>query len=209
MKTLKENIDKNMETFRQKALSGKVDGKDVAELFGFSELYENSLLESEDNDTSDNSDEENLEDDSTDVKFTAESFEDFLNKTNSKVSITKVSTEPSPIFGPHDRKNHNKYKVTVSNENGSIWFYYWDSIYNTENGIEPKQNDVMTAFGLDTAAMINGSSFEEFCQEFGYENTEDKFARNAYDGCRKMVEKAKKLFSDEEIDELMRLSNEA
>jgi hypothetical protein len=208
MKTLKENMDKNMETFRRKALSGKVDGKDVAELFGFGELYENSILESEDNDTSDNSDEENSEDESADVEFTAESFEDFLNKTNSKVSITKVSTEPSPIFGPHDRKNHNKYKVTVSNENGSIWFYYWDSIHNTENGIEPSKEDVLSAFGLDTSAMIDGASFEDFCDTFGYDKAEDRFARKAYDGCRLMVQKAKKLFSDDEIKEFIRLANE-
>jgi len=32
--------------------------------------------------------------------FTAESFDDFLKKTDTKVKITKVSTEPSPIFGP-------------------------------------------------------------------------------------------------------------
>ena len=37
---IKESIDKNMNTFRKKALSGKVSGQDVAELFGFGELYE-------------------------------------------------------------------------------------------------------------------------------------------------------------------------
>jgi hypothetical protein len=37
---IKESIDKNINTFRKKALSGKVSGQDVAKLFGFGELYE-------------------------------------------------------------------------------------------------------------------------------------------------------------------------
>jgi hypothetical protein len=37
---IRESIDKNMNTFRKKALSGKVSGQDVAELFGYGELYE-------------------------------------------------------------------------------------------------------------------------------------------------------------------------
>lgn len=46
---IKESIDKNMNTFRKKALSGKVSGQDVAELFGFGELYETEETIEDDN----------------------------------------------------------------------------------------------------------------------------------------------------------------
>lgn len=45
-------MEKNMDTFRKKALGGRVSGQDVAELFGYGELYETekddmtSLIES-------------------------------------------------------------------------------------------------------------------------------------------------------------------
>lgn len=95
-------------------------------------------------------------------KFSAESFDDFLTQTKSKVKLTKISSEPSPIFGSNDTKNHNKYKVTITNENGSVWFYFWDSLYNTENNKEPSQDDVLACFGMDVGSVLDGVSKDEF-----------------------------------------------
>jgi len=182
-------------------------------------IYEILQEETEDQDNNETSEQndnneenvENKEDEKEDVEveeFSAESFEDFLNKTETKVKISKVSCEPSPIFGPNDTNNHNKYKVTISNDKGSVWFYFWDSIKNTTENKTPKMENVMSSFGLDVASVKDGVSLEEFEKMFGYDKTDNDLSQKAYDGCRKMAERAKKLFEENQIDELIRLSNE-
>lgn len=186
---------------------------------------ETTADDSSENTSDDNSSEENNNDSSDDSKdndekkdedkddkkeeeFKAESFEDFLTKTESKMKITKISSEPSTIFGNNDIKNHNKYKVTISNEKGSVWFYFWDSIYNTENNKQPSQDDVLACFGMDVGSVMDGVSKDEFTEVSGYDKSEDSLAQKAYEGCQKMLERAKKLFEDNQIKELLRLSQE-
>ena len=160
-------------------------------------------------DSSDNSDDKDKDDEEDEEEeFKAKDFKDFLSQTNSKIKITKISSEPSTIFGNNDTKNHNKYKITITNEEGFIWFYFWDSLYNTENNKKPSQDDVLACFGMDVGSVMDGISKEEFIEISGYDKTEDSTAQKAYEGCQKMLERAKKLFKDNQIKELLRLSQE-
>ena len=134
----------------------------------------------EDKDDSDNKDKDDEEEEE---EFKAKDFNDFLTQTKSKIKITKISSEPSTIFGSNDTKNHNKYKVTITNEEGSVWFYFWDSLYNTENKKKPSQDDVLACFGMDVGSVMDGISKEEFIEISGYDKTEDSTSQKAYEGC--------------------------
>lgn len=158
--------------------------------------------------------EESTDDTDDDEKFEASSLQDFLIKTETKVKISFVSCEPSPIFGPNDKNFHNKFRVTISNKNGDVWFYYWDSIKNTEASKDmddknpPSTNDVLACFGKDVGSVDDNLTEEQFKEIFGYDETESNLAHKAYQGCKKMVERARKLFDEEQIEKLIQLSNE-
>ena len=166
----------------------------------------------EKSDENDDSKEDDKKDDEEkeekEEEFKAKSFDDFLKQTESKIKITKISSEPSPIFGSNDTKNHNKYKVTITNEKGSVWFHFWDSLHNTENNKKPSQDDVLACFGMDVGSVMDGVSKDEFKEMAGYDKSEDSLAQKAYDGCQKMLSRAKKLFEEDQIKELLRLSQE-
>ena len=151
---------------------------------------------------------EETSDNTEESEFSAESFEDFLSKTDSKVSVKKEGCMPSPIFGNRDVNNHNKYRVFIENPNGKISFIFWDSIKNTEDGKKLEVNDALAAFGNDVSAFESEPSYEGFKNSFGYDETEDNLAQKAYNGCRKQMEKAKKLFNEAQLKELCRLASE-
>ena len=111
--------------------------------------------ESQDEETSDATNLDGSNDDSKDSddgkkedeEFKADDFNDFMEKTGTKVKIQKVACEPSPIFGPDDVSRHNKFKVTLMNERGSVWLHFWDSIANTENGKQSSRDVMVAEFG--------------------------------------------------------------
>ena len=141
-------------------------------------------------------------------EFSADNFDDFLKKTESKVSVKKEGCMPSPIFGNRDSGNHNKYRVYIENPNGKISFLFWDSIKNTEEGKPLDTKAALAAFGNDVSAFEGEPSYEGFKSAFGYEETEENLAQKAYNGCRKQMEKARKLFDDGQLKELRRLASE-
>lgn len=144
----------------------------------------------------------------TEEEFTATDFDDFLQKTQSKVTVKKEGCMPSPIFGNRDTRNHNKYRIYIENPKGRISFLFWDSIANTEADKPMDKKDALARFGMDVSSFENAPSYEEFKSEFGYNEANDSVAQKAYNGCRKQMEKAKKVFTDEELSELKRLASE-
>lgn len=141
-------------------------------------------------------------------EFAADSFDDFLEKTETKVEVKKEGKMPSPIFGNRDSRNHNKYRVTLRNGNGSASFTFWDSINNTEKGIPLDRDEAIACFANDVASYEDNPSYEGFKQAFGYDETEENIAQKAFNGCRKHMEQAKKLFTDAQLEELKRLAAE-
>lgn len=89
-------------------------------------------------------------------EFKADDFDDFMEKTGTKVKIQKVACEPSPIFGPDDVSRHNKFKVTLTNEKGSVWIYFWDSTKNTESGDRSSVETMTAEFGRGCKAVKDG-----------------------------------------------------
>lgn len=179
----------------EKEVSKKIDEIYEAE-------YVKTDAENQDDDNSESGDPETEED------FSAYDFDDFLKKTKSKVSVKREGCMPSPIFGNRDSSNHNKYRVYIENQKGKISFLFWDSIKNTEDGKPLDTKDALAAFGNDVAAFESEPSYEGFKTAFGYEETEENLAQKAYNGCRKQMEKAKKLFGENQLKELQRLASE-
>lgn len=141
-------------------------------------------------------------------EFSAENLDDFLKKTETKVTVKKEGCMPSPIFGNRDVKNHNKFRVYVGNPKGKVSFVFWDSIANTEKDSPLDEKDAIADLGRCILDYEGNPSFEEFKEAFGYDETEVDLAQKAYNGCRKMVEKAKKIFDGPQIEELKRLASE-
>ena len=136
------------------------------------------------------------------------SLEDMMSKTGTEITVQKQGTEPSPIFGPNDTKPHDKWKVTLRNENGSIDFIFWSSLAETRDGIAPDRNEMIASIAQDCAEYGNSMSLDEFRTRFGYEDSDVEIAQKSYDGFRKLVEDAMRMFPEGEYDELVRLGNQ-
>lgn len=118
--------------------------------------------------------------------------------TASGVNFPNASTER------YKRTSHNKFRVTVSNDKGCTSFDYYGSHTDWENGQEELdesgKNNALYCFLSD--AMAGNQDFENFCSEMGY-NEDSRTAERIHKACKKSYEKAIKLFSEEEISELL------
>lgn len=194
-KVVIQGLDENLE----KSVKMAKENKEIDEI-------KNIIDEAEDEEGDENSENaENNEVEKEESSFHADSLDDFVSKTKTAVKITKMGSEPSPIFGPNDTNNHNKYKITITNDNGSCWYIFWDSIYNTKNNIPCSTEDAIIAFARDAQAAESVQSLEDFIAEFGYDNADRTKAQKSYDGCRRMRERLDKMFTKEEQRELFRL----
>lgn len=154
--------------------------------------------------------EDNVKDDDwkSEEKFSAKDFDEFLDKTGSEVEIESKGKMPSPIFGPRDTHNHNKYLVRIRNGKGDVKFTFWDSIANTEAGKPLDRDAALASFGLDLQAFEENPTQDEFTNAFGYDEAEEALARKAYNGCRKTYASAIQMFNSDQINELVRLASE-
>lgn len=98
--------------------------------------------------------------------------------------------------GKSDMTTGNKYKVTLRYNNKSVSMTYHDNCLN-----ESGKDDFLYALILDGMAYKNCYNLVEFMYEFGYE--EEKQAQKIYNSCKKQYEKMCKLFTEEEIDQLI------
>lgn len=58
---------------------------------------------------------------------------DFLTATNSKLVIELSEAQTAPLWSKSGEKHGHKYDVTLSNDNGTYKFNFWDSIANSED----------------------------------------------------------------------------
>jgi hypothetical protein len=103
-----------------------------------------------------------------------------------------------------DKENlHNNFKIFVKNldNNEQISFLFWDSIKNYEEGkTELTEEDLIYCFKmlLDDAIsyLDSNGDIDEFQKEFGIEKVSETV--RAFKGCKKQLEKVKKLGIDTE-----------
>lgn len=84
-----------------------------------------------------------------------------LEKCGAKMTI-KLSNTRNPDWDKENRHDH--YRVKVSSEFGSYTLDFYQSIAGTRNGEVPNEYDVLACLDFNVP-----ESFEDFCDEFGYD----------------------------------------
>lgn len=100
------------------------------------------------------------------------------------------------------KTNVNKYEVTLKNKNHSYTFNFWDSISNTQ-----KNNKATFDFYsvLASLELYTQENFDDFCAELGYgfkNETEYIKVKNIHLACLDQEKNLKKLFNQEQLNEL-------
>ena len=90
---------------------------------------------------------------------------DFLKSCNATMKITKIGCEQNNNW--NDKGWHNTYRATIKTPMGSMWVKFWNSVYNTERGIEPNEYDILACLEKYDVGTI-----DDFVQQFGYEVSE-------------------------------------
>ena len=146
------------------------------------------------------------EEEVSDGAFEASSIGDFLRKTNTTVTMKEEGCEISPIFNTRDY--HNKYRIYVRNAKGSTSFVFWDSVKNTQEGIQTDKEEAFAAGIMDAGIFFSDPNMteEDFKAEFGYED--DKRAKTAYRACKKAYERFSKMYTDEEFEVILDLAHQ-
>ena len=93
---------------------------------------------------------------------------------------------------------HNQYREILKRGSKQMQFDFWDSTYNTQNGLKPTTYDVIAC--LEWYQIFD---FEDFCFNFGYDTDSIK-AFNIYTECQKQQKELFELIPEEEIREQIR-----
>ena len=98
---------------------------------------------------------------------------DFCEKYGVKIEWECTGKMINPNWG--DKARRNRWEFLVTTKNGEYSGVFWDSIANSENGYpQPSSYDLLACL-----IKYDPGTFEEFCNEFGYD-TDSKKAEKTY-----------------------------
>ena len=126
---------------------------------------------------------------------------DFLKSCNATMKITKIGYEANKNWD--ENIYHNTYRATIKTPMGSMWVKFWDSVYNTERGIEPNEYDILTCLEKYDVGTI-----DDFVQEFGYEVNEwadVKRIQNIYNAVKRQYKSLCRCFTSEQIESMQEI----
>ena len=126
---------------------------------------------------------------------------DFLESCNATMKITKIGYEANKNWD--ENIYHNTYRATIKTPMGSMWVKFWDSVYNTERGIEPNEYDILTCLEKYDVGTI-----DDFVQEFGYEVNEwadVKRIQNIYNAVKRQYKSLCRCFTPEQIEAMQEI----
>ena len=126
---------------------------------------------------------------------------DFLESCNATMKITQIGCEQNKNW--NDNGWHNTYRATIKTPMGSMWVKFWDSVYNTERGIEPNEYDILTCLEKYDVGTI-----DDFVQEFGYEVNEwsdVKRIQNIYNAVKHQYKSLCRCFTPEQIEAMQEI----
>jgi hypothetical protein len=128
--------------------------------------------------------------------------ENFLNKNGIRI-IKKLLDQKPPQWNTSSGM-HNRYKITVTRKGtpgNKFSFTFWDSINNTEKGLEPTDYDILATISSDSNQY---SDFKEFCGEMGYSDDSINALRT-WKAYKRQSNKINKFFTPGEIEELQEI----
>ena len=126
---------------------------------------------------------------------------DFLESCNATMEIKQIGCEQNKNW--NDNGLHNTYRATIKTPMGSMWVKFWDSVYNTERGIEPNEYDILTCLEKYDVGTI-----DDFVQEFGYEVNEwadVKRIQNIYNAVKRQYKSLCRCFTPEQIEAMQEI----
>lgn len=131
------------------------------------------------------------------MKDYVENARKFLEKVGAKMTINYSDCVKNPWGDSGYLANayHNQYKVIITRNGKRMTVNFTDSVYNTENGEEPTEYDILACL-----EKYDVGSFEDFCLEFGYD-TDSRKAEKTYKAVVKEYNNVMRVFGDV-IDEL-------
>ena len=149
--------------------------------------------------------------------------DDFLESTGTSIELHRIGT-----YARFSDMETDVYKVTIKNDRHSYTFDYSDSLHNTQcrQGIaEPFNMNGMTNAKLaeyqrkmqrawkkpsiyDILACLDcydAETFDDFCSNFGYD-TDSRKALETYLAAQEEYSNLTKLFTSEQLDQLMEIA---
>lgn len=124
---------------------------------------------------------------------------DFLKSTDTKLTIKFIKVG---FYFDGDKETRRIYRVNLKNKNHSYWFNFGDSIHNKEKGLEPDNYAVLSCLNIDYC-----ETYQDFCDEFGYElQPDDKAERiqniKTYRAVKAQTKNLKLLFNNSQLEQL-------
>lgn len=119
---------------------------------------------------------------------------DFLISCNATMKITYLGKEINKMW--NEDTYRNTYRATIKTPLGSMWVKFWDSIYNTHNGIKPTEYDILVCL-----QKYDVGSLEDFISEYGYD-PEIHNTKQIYNAVCNEYEKVCRCFTEEQIEAL-------
>ena len=123
-----------------------------------------------------------------------------LDELKTTVSIESMGKTPSGLDPEDSAKEAEKSNVKVKNDKGEIDFIFW-----TSN--KPTEDDVINYLVKSFEKSNNIKDSTSFAKTFGFESVSDERVNSAFNGYKKMIGIFTKMFSEDEISELIRISN--
>jgi hypothetical protein len=94
----------------------------------------------------------------------------------------------------------DNYKVTLRRGSRRMTLHFSKGIGH--HGAEPEAAEVLDCLSSDASGIENGSGFEDWCGEYGYD-TDSRKAEKTYKVCARQAAKLRVFLGDELYDQLL------
>lgn len=123
---------------------------------------------------------------------------DFLKSCNATIKIKKIGYEANKNW--NENIYRNTYRVSIKTPLGTMRVKFWDSVYNTERGIEPTEYDILACL-----EKYDVGTFEDFVDEFGYESDSLRCAKRIYKAVTHEYNNICRCFTPEQIEAMQEI----
>ena len=125
---------------------------------------------------------------------------EFLVNCGATMKIEYLFEDKNKLW--NDNVYRNVYRASIKTPLGVMSVKFWDSIYNTENDIEPTEYDILACL-----QKYELGSLEDFASEFGYDlDAENRWnTKQIYKAVCREYEKVKRCFTPEQIEQLQEI----
>ena len=122
---------------------------------------------------------------------------EFLANCGATMKIEYLTVDINKTW--NDNVYRNVYRASIKTPLGIMSVKFWDSVYNTENDIEPTEYDILACL-----QKYELGSLEDFASEFGYEL--DRWnTKQIYKAVCREYAKVKRCFTPEQIEQLQEI----